>query len=214
MITSVDAYLAEGCGRCSYYNTPQCKVNNWLEELVTLRSIVLKHGLKEEVKWSQPCYTLDGKNVLLVAAFKDYATVAFFKGSLLKDSQGLLHSPGKSSQAARQLRFTSVEEIIKNRKAIDTYIEQAILLEKEGKKVEFSKDIEELPDELEQKFIEDPAFEKAFKSLTPGRQRGYILHFSQPKQSTTRVARIEKYYNQIMAGQGIHDAYRQSARNI
>lgn len=209
----VDTYLDEGCGRCSFYQTPQCKVKTWIEELVTLREIVLKHDLKEEVKWSQPCYTHNGKNVLLVAAFKDYATIAFFKGSLLKDPQNLLFSPGKSSQAARQFRFTSVDDIKKNLPYINECIKEAINLEKSGKKVIFEKNPEEIPEELLQKFEDDVAFKNAFKALTPGRQRGYLLHFNQPKQSATRIARIEKYYTQIMNGQGIHDAYRQSGKN-
>jgi len=208
----VDRYLIEGCGRCSLYQTPECKVHTWSDELSQLRAIVLDTGLKEDFKWSQPCYTLDNKNILLVTAFKAYATIAFFKGSLLKDPNNILTAPGKNSHAVRQLRFTSSKKIIEMSPIIKTYIRNAIEIEKTGVKVNFKKTPELIPDELQKKFDANPSFKTAFQALTPGRQRGYILHFSQPKQSKTRADRIEKYSPQIMKGKGLNDMYKSTKK--
>lgn len=206
MNAEVDQYLIDGCGRCSLYRTPECKVHNWTEELRLLRSIVLESGLQEEFKWKQPCYTYNGGNVLIVTAFKDYACIAFFKGSLLKDDQNMLVQPGENSQAARQLRFTSVGSVADSIEVIKRYIMAAIEIEKQGKKVDFSaKKHLDHPEELQQKMDADGVFKKAFESLTPGRQRGYLLHFSNAKQSETRRSRIEKYESYILAGKGMHD---------
>ncbi|MFN0278323.1 MAG: YdeI/OmpD-associated family protein [Pyrinomonadaceae bacterium] len=209
MNSTVDAYLAAGCGRCPLGNTPDCKVHNWREELENLRSFVLDCGLTEEVKWGVPCYTFEGKNILIVAALKDYCAVSFFKGSLLKDLKGLLVSPGENSQAAKMFRFTDVRKILEMEPVVKAYIHEAVEVEKAGLKVPF-KPISEhkIPEELQKKLDEDPAFSSAFNALTPGRQRGYIIHFSQPKQSKTREARIEKYMPQIFNGIGMHDQYR------
>ena len=208
MISEVDLYLEEGCGRCSHHQTPECKVHNWPEELRELRRIVLECELTEEYKWSQPTYTLKGHNVLIVTAFKHYACISFFKGSLLEDTHSMLISPGRSSQAARQLRFTDPKTILENEHKIKSYIYQAIEVEKAGLKVEFRKNPEPMPEELEKVMEDDPVFAAAFESLTPGRQRGYILHFSQPKQSATRLSRIEKCTPKILNGEGMHDAYK------
>jgi uncharacterized protein YdeI (YjbR/CyaY-like superfamily) len=202
---SVDTYFVDGCGRCSLYRTPQCKVHTWTEELQLLRGLVLECGLKEELKWSQPCYTLDNKNILLVTAFKEYATIAFFKGALLKDPEKILVAPGENSQAVRQLRFNRVEDIIKMELVITAYINEAIKLEQEGSKLSFKKNPEPIPEELQSKLDHDPTFKAAFEALTPGRQRGYIIHFSQPKQSKTREARIEKSIPKILNGIGFND---------
>jgi uncharacterized protein YdeI (YjbR/CyaY-like superfamily) len=201
----IDDYLSVGCGRCSLVGTPECKVNDWRDELVELRRIILECGLTEELKWSQPCYTFEDNNVLIMAAFRNYASINFFKGSLLKDPNNILEKPGESSQAARQLRFTSVEQVEEMEPVIKAYIAEAIEVEKAGLKVEFKKDPEPIPDELQQKFDEDPAFEEAFYALTSGRQRGYILYFSGAKQSSTRVSRIEKYMPTIFEGKGMQD---------
>ena len=208
MNSKVDTYLKEGCGRCPNYQTPDCKVHFWPEELIELRRIVLSSGLKEEYKWSQPCYTLNGKNVLIVTAYIDFACISFFKGSLLKDPENQLVKPGRSSQAARQLRFTKIGDVLNAEKMIKSFIDQAIEIEKAGKQVAFKKNPEPLPEELKEEFKKDSAFKKAFEALTPGRQRGYILYFSQPKQSKTRFSRIEKYRQTILDGKGINDNYR------
>ena len=201
----VDSYLAVGCGRCPLGGTAECKVHTWPAELQQLRMILLECGLTEEVKWSVPCYTWENNNVAIMSAFKEYASISFFKGSLLKDPHGILEKPGENSQAARLFKFTDVEKIIELEPVIKDYIHEAIEIEKAGLKVEFKKNPEPLPEELEKKFEEDPAFQAAFEALTPGRQRGYILYFSQPKQSKTRESRIEKYVEKIFEGKGFHD---------
>ncbi len=208
MNTKVDLYLEDGCGRCSLYKTPECKVHTWQEELIHLRRLVLECGLSEELKWSQPCYTYNGNNLLLVAAFKDFATLSFFKGALLKDPKTILVAPGENSQATRQFRFTDSRQIIEKTAIIKQYIYEAIEVEIAGLKVAFKKQLEPIPEELAEQFSLHPTLKKAFENLTPGRQRGYVLYFSQPKQSTTRKARIEKYMPQILKGQGIQDAYK------
>ncbi len=208
MHPQVDDYLLEGCGRCSHYQTPQCKVHTWAKELKLLRRIVLDCGLREDYKWSQPCYTFQGKNILLVTAFKDHACLAFFKGVLFQDQNKVLTAAGAHSQSARQWRFTHVDQIIEQQDLIKAYIYEAIELEKAGRKVKFRQETETPPAELLEKMQKDPQFKAAFEALTTGRQRGYILHFLQAKQSKTRMARIEKYVPQILKGEGLHDAYR------
>lgn len=206
MNPKVDNYLAEGCGRCAFVGTPQCKVNTWREELVRLRTIVLSSGLTEELKWSQPCYTFQNSNILMVTAFREYAVISFFKGALLKDEAGILHKPGENSQATRMIRVTSVGEIEKLEPQIKAYIFEALEVEKAGLKVDFKAKTKLVyPEELQSIFNEMPALKTAFEELTPGRQRGYLLYFSQPKQSLTRESRIKKYIPQILGGKGLND---------
>ncbi|OEK01046.1 hypothetical protein BFP97_05780 [Roseivirga sp. 4D4] len=208
MNQTVDNYLIEGCGRCPLGATPDCKVHNWTSELKLLRSTVQACGLVEECKWGAPCYTFNGKNVLMISAFKNYCAISFFKGVLLNDSLGNLVKPGENSQSARLLKFTSLKEIQEIIPDIKAYIFEAIEVEKAGLEVTFKKNPEPVPEELQTKFDEDPSLQNAFESLTPGRQRGYIIHFSQPKQSKTRVSRIEKCIPKILKGEGFHDHYK------
>lgn len=205
MNLQIDQYLIDGCMRCPLGATPECKINNWVEELKYLRSIVLDSELTEERKWGVPCYTYNGANVIMISALKDHAVLSFMKGVLLNDSQGILQKPGPNSQSDRILRFTSVDQIISLEETIKSYIQQSVENEKQGLKVEFKKNPEPIPQELETKFNEDPSFKAAFEALTPGRQRGYILHFSQAKQSATRTSRIEKCLPKIMEGKGMQD---------
>ena len=205
MITRVEDYFSDGCGRCSLFATPACKVNFWREQLLITRSIIQECGLKEEAKWGAPCYTLEEKNILMLSALKDWVIISFFKGALLEDPAGMLVRPGENSQAARMLKFRNSKDIIDKKEKIKAFIAQAIDIEKQGKKVEFKKELDPLPLELLDKFEEYPELEKAFFLLTPGRQRGYILFFSQPKQSQTRINRIEKYLDKILQGEGMHD---------
>ena len=206
MNPAVDLYLAEGCGRCPLWQTPQCKVHDWQVELKALRPILLNCVLTEELKWKMPCYTFENNNVVLMSAFKEYCALSFFKGALLKDPQGILEKPGENTQAARLIRFTNVQQIVDLAPVISAYIAEAIAVEKAGLTVEF-KQVDELaiPAELQDKFDDDPAFQMAFEALTPGRQRGYILHFAGAKQSSTRTSRIEKYTQKIFDGQGMYD---------
>lgn len=203
----VDKYLTDGCMRCKYGGTPQCKVNNWREALKILRQIVLENGLTEEIKWGVPVYTHKGKNIVSVSALKDSANIGFFKGVLLTDNHKILQQQG-NLQSDRIIKFTNLEEIEKVKDALKAYILEAIEIEEIGKKVEFKKNPEPFPDELLEAFEQDITFKKAFFALTPGRQRAYIIYFSHPKQSQKRNDRIEKFKEQIFKGIGLNDKYR------
>jgi uncharacterized protein YdeI (YjbR/CyaY-like superfamily) len=204
--THVEAYLSDGCGRCALYRTPQCKVHKWPRELAMLRMLVLDCGLTEELKWGVPCYIFNNNNIAVVAAFNEYCSISFFKGALLADQAGLLIKPGDNTQSARLIKFTDVAQIIELQDTIKAYIFDAIEIEKTNLKVAF-KSIEELvfPAELLEKMDQDPIFKAAFEALTPGRQRGYNLHFSQPKNAATRASRIEKCVQKILAGKGFSE---------
>jgi len=212
MNPKVDHYFKNGCGRCPHYKTPACKVHPWSDLLIQLREYLLESELTEEFKWSQPCYTLNGKNVVILTTYKDFTCLAFFKGSLMNDPEARLISPGEHSRHGRQLRWTSLDQINKDRILIMEYLAEAIRVEKAGLQVPPSPSISDIPDELQTAFNEDPPFEQAFYALTPGRQRGYIIYFSQAKQSQTRVNRIDKYRSQILSGLGMQDAYRLSQK--
>ncbi|WP_146651608.1 YdeI/OmpD-associated family protein [Labilithrix luteola] len=178
----------------------------WRAEFEKLRELLLESGLTEELKWGQPCYALDDKNVALIHGFKDYCAILFHKGALLKDPKDILIQQTKNVQAARQIRFTSVAEVTKLAKTIKAYLREAIAIERAGLKVEFKKTAEfELPEEFESKLAKSAKLKKAFAALTPGRQRAYIFHFSQPKQSKTRAARVEKNIPRILEGLGLDD---------
>ncbi|MBK6567196.1 MAG: YdeI/OmpD-associated family protein [Saprospiraceae bacterium] len=208
MNPKVDLFLAEGCGRCEYHATPMCKVHLWPQELILLRQLVLDCGLDEEVKWGVPCYTFNGKNIVNIGAFKSFAALSFFKGSLIEDVHNILLKPGENSQSGRLIKFTDPRQIIEQEDILKEYIFQAIEVEKLGLKVEFKKNPEPVPDELHLIFEEFPEVQEAFYDLTPGRQRGYIIHFSQPKQSITRTERIKKCIPKILNGEGFHDEYK------
>ncbi|WP_186758014.1 YdeI/OmpD-associated family protein [Echinicola salinicaeni] len=180
--------------------------SKWQEEYRQLRRIVLDCGLTEELKWGKPCYTFKNKNILLIHGFKEYCAALFHKGALLKNEEKLLVQQTENVQAARQLRFTSTGEIIELEPTIKAYIYEAIEVEKAGVNVELKKTDEyEVPGELQEALEENPDFKSAFEALTPGRQRGYLLHFSQAKQSKTRMARIEKCMPKIFEGKGFND---------
>ncbi len=206
MTTKIDNYLVEGCMRCKYGGTPQCKVLNWVEELLLLREIVLETGLTEEMKWGVPVYTKNGKNIVMVNALKDSANISFFKGVLLIDKHKILQQQG-NLQSDRIVKFTKIDDIIKLKDVLKEYVLEAIAIEESGAKVVFKKNPEPTPEELLQAFEDDPAFQKAFYDLTLGKQRGYIIHFSQPKQTQTRIGRIQKYKEQIFNGVGLNDKY-------
>ncbi|WP_278020337.1 YdeI/OmpD-associated family protein [Flavobacterium ginsengisoli] len=182
------------------------KAEKWKAELEQLRDIVLDCHLSEELKWGCPCYTFDGANIVLIHAFKEYFAFLFFKGALMKDPDKILIQQSKNVQAARQVRFRSVQDILAKKEILKKYIFEATEIEKSGKKVDLKKVSEfEIAEELQNKFDSDPDFKKAFYTLTPGRQRGYLLHFSQPKQSKTREARVEKNMPRILEGKGLND---------
>jgi len=171
-----------------------------------LRTIVLDCGLAEELKWRHPCYTLDGKNVVLIHGFKEYCALLFFKGALMKDPEGILAQQTENVQAGRQIRFTSVREIAAMKPVLKAYVREAIEVEKAGLKVKHKKTSDfPVAEEFQKKLDETPALKTAFKALTPGRQRDYFFYFSSAKQSKTRVARIEKSVQKILDGKGMND---------
>jgi len=184
------------------------KSEKWQASLEQLRRIALDCQLTEELKWGTPCYTFQGKNIVLIHDFKEYCAFLFFKGALMNDSDGILIQQSKNVQAARQIRFTNVEEIVEMKSILKTYIYEAIEVEKAGLEVKFKKTEEFiLVEEFKTKLEELPDLKKAFEALTPGRQRAYMLHFSSPKQSKTREARVEKCIPQILNGKGLNDYY-------
>jgi uncharacterized protein YdeI (YjbR/CyaY-like superfamily) len=201
----VDAFLLQGCGRCKYYQTSQCKVHRWSEELRSLRGLIVKNNLVEVIKWGFPCYTVNGKNVLMLAAFKDHCAISFFKGALLKENP-LLESGGENSNSFRLIRFQGIDKIVREKEAIIQLIKVAIEIEKSGKKIaktDYSS--LDIPEELVSAFEDDCLFKSAFTNLTPGRQRGYLIFFSNAKQSETRKKRIEKYKASILLGKGLNE---------
>lgn len=188
---AVDAYLT--------------KAKQWQAEMKKLRMILLDSPLTEELKWGQPCYTFQQSNIVILQGFKESCALLFAKGALLKDPKRILEKPGQSTQAARRIPFTNVRRIVEMEPVLKAYLHEAIAAEKAGLKVEFKKNPEPVPEELQKKLDEIPALKTAFEALTPGRQRGYILYFSAPKQSKTRESRVEKCRPQILKGKGLND---------
>ena len=182
------------------------KDTKWQKEYEKLRTIILDCGLIEELKWGCPCYTFENSNIVLIHGFKEYCAILFIKGALLHDAKGVLIQQTENVQAARQIRFTNVREIVGMEHILKAYIDEAIEVEKAGLKVKLKKTSEyKIPEEFQKKLNKTPALKKAFDALTPGRQRAYILYFSAPKQSKTRESRIEKYMQQILNGKGLND---------
>jgi uncharacterized protein YdeI (YjbR/CyaY-like superfamily) len=183
------------------------RAKKWQEEMKKLRSIILDCPLTEELKWGVPCYAFQDTNVVLIHAFKEYCAVLFAKGALLKDPNGILIQQTENVQAARQVRFTSVQEIAELEPTLKAYIHEAIEVEKAGLKVNYKKTSEfKIPEEFKNKLDKNRALKRAFDALTPGRQRAYLLYFSAPKQSKTRESRIEKSMQPILKGKGLNDA--------
>ena len=183
------------------------KETKWQQEYEELRMIALDCGLKEELKWGCPCYTSEKKNIVLIHGFKDYCAYLFFKGVLLKDAKGILIQQTPNVQSGRQIRFTNVKDIKKMEPVLKSYIREATAVEKSGAKVSVKKTSDyKVPEEFQSKLDTMPGLKKAFKELTPGRQRAYLFYFSQPKLEKTREARVEKYAKQIMMGKGLEDA--------
>lgn len=201
----IDQFLLEGCMRCPKGATPACKVHRWTDILEFLRQILLESELQEERKWGMPTYSLNGKNVVILGVFKESCVLSFLKGGLLEDPYQILERPGPNSQEGRFIRFTQLSQAQKIEEKIKEYLLQAIAVERSGKKSGTKPALPVLPEELHQKFAEHPGLETAFFALTPGRQRGYVMHFSEAKQSATRLNRIEKYVPKIFVGKGMMD---------
>ena len=182
------------------------KASKWQEEYSELRMLILDNGLTEELKWGCPCYTIEKSNIVLIHGFRDYCALLFMQGALLKDAKGILVQQTENVQSARQIRFANIQEILKRKSTIKAYIKEAIEVDKAGLKVELKKTTEyKIPEEFKIVLDDMPELKTTFQSLTPGRQRGYLLYFSAPKQSKTREARIEKYLQQILDGKGLDD---------
>jgi uncharacterized protein YdeI (YjbR/CyaY-like superfamily) len=182
------------------------KATSWQKEYLALRSIVLDCGLTEELKWGVPCYTFQKSNIVLIHGFKEYCALLFHKGALLKDEHNLLIQQTENVQSARQIRFKNLNEIVENETILKAYIYEAMEVEKEGLKVEFKKTGNyNIPEEFKKRLDENQNLKTAFNNLTPGRQRGYLLYFSQAKQSKTREARIDKFLEKILNGKGLDD---------
>ncbi|MEO5689711.1 MAG: DUF1801 domain-containing protein [Burkholderiaceae bacterium] len=189
---AVDAYIA--------------KAKHWNDEIAKLRSILLSGDLNEDFKWGKPCYTHDGSNIVLIMPLKETCTLLFTKGALMHDPKGILVQPGENSQSARQMRFTSLAEIIKLEKSLKSYLKDAVSVEKAGLKVEFKKSTELVyPDEFQDKLDRNSALREAFHKLTAGRQRQYHMHFTGAKQAATRESRVEKAIPLILDGMGLND---------
>jgi len=182
------------------------KAKQWQEEFKQLRAIALDCGLIEEFKWGKPCYTIEDKNVFLIHGFKEYCALLFMKGALIKDPMGILVSQTENTQAARQIRFTNVDEIVEMSHVVKAYMLEAVKVEKAELEVPYKETSEfDVPEEFQAILDDDPALKAAFEALTPGRQRGYLLYFAGAKQSKTRTSRVEKCIPKIMEGMGLHD---------
>ena len=182
------------------------KDTRWQKEYEKLRKIILSCGLTEELKWGCPCYTFENSNIVLMHGFKEYCALLFFKGALLADPDGILIQQTENVQSARQLRFTSVQQVVKMARTVKAYVYEAVEVERAGLQVKYKKTKDfKIPEEFQIKLEKMPSLKTAFDALTPGRQRAYIFHFSQPKQSKTRTARVEKYLKQILNGKGLDD---------
>lgn len=206
MTRSIEQYYAEGCGRCKLSLTPQCKAKVWIEGIDELRNILHEFELEESIKWGSPCYSLNGKNICILGAFKDNFTLSFLKGVLINDIHQVLSSPGENSNSFKLIRFKDIKEVSPMKEAIQYCIQQAIEIEKAGKKVSpvpLSKI--EFPEELNHKFEEIPGLENAFNKLSPGRQKAYLIFINQAKNPQTRYNRIEKYIHHIFEGKGYQE---------
>ena len=182
------------------------KITKWQAETEKLREILLNCGLDEALKWGKPCYSFQKSNLFVIQGFKEYFALLFFKGSLLNDVNGILRKTGENTEVGRHIRFSGVDEIVEMEPIVKAYIYEAIEVEKAGLEVNFKKDTELIvPEEFQNRFDEIPALKTAFEALTPGRQRAYILYFSEPKQSKTRESRVEKCMQQILNGKGLND---------
>lgn len=202
----VDLFFIDGCGRCKLYKTVACKVHTWKLELQALRQIALNSGLTEELKWKQPCYTINGKNIIIISAFKESCIIGFMKGVLMKDTERILEMPGENSNSSKFIRFKNIDRIIELENTITEYIKEAIEIEQSGVKI-ISKKVEDypMPEELNQEFKSDIAFKNAFYSLTPGRQKAYLIYYSSAKQSATKISRIQKTKEAIFNGKGMNE---------
>ena len=202
MITDVETYFTDGCGRCDHFETPSCKARIWSGPLSVLREVLLSSRLQEEVKWGQPTYTLGGKNVAMLFSFKDCCGISFFKGVLIQDDHKLLVPAGPNSHVARLLKITSEMDARELEPLIHEYLNAAVEIEKSGKEVPKPVRDDTIPSIIQERIEADEIFRKAWDVLTPGRQRSYIIHIGSAKQEKTQYNRLEKALPKILAGKG------------
>ena len=203
--TSVESYLQDGCGRCAHYQTPACKVHRWHDVLVALRALLVDTELVEEMKWGQPCYTIDGKNVVMIAAFLDRCSLGFFQGAALDDPDGVLAFDGPNSRIAKSMSFPDVAAVRAGAARVRGLVAPATELVRAGAKVKPAPAADPVPDELARRLAADPALQRAFAALTPGRRRSHLLHVGGAKQAATRERRVERCVADILAGRGFQE---------
>jgi uncharacterized protein YdeI (YjbR/CyaY-like superfamily) len=202
---SVDAFLRDGCGRCEHYRTPACKVLRWTAPLVALRALAREAGLTEEMKWGHPTYTVDGRNVVILGAFKDRCTVSFVEGAGLPDPGGLLERPGPNSHRDRLVAFRSLEELEARREQVRSLLAAAVAFARSGERLPPRTEADPVPAELEERLAADPALRTAWDALTPGRRRSHVLHVSGAARAETRLRRAERCAPDILAGKGFQE---------
>jgi uncharacterized protein YdeI (YjbR/CyaY-like superfamily) len=206
MTTNVNLYFTDGCGRCPLAASPQCKVNAWLQEMKLLRSLLQECNLVEEIKWGVPCYTYNKKNIVVLAAFKNYCALSFFNGALLSNNHNILIKPGPNTQAARIVKFTNSQQIIDSYALLKSYVFEAVEIEKVGLNVTATKVVDtEIVQEFHSKLNESLELKTAFQSLTPGRQRAYLNYFLDAKLHKTRLLRINNCLEKILSKKGLND---------
>lgn len=203
--TTVDSYLAEGCGRCDKFQTPDCKVHRWTAALAALRELLCETELVEEMKWGAPCYTLDGVNVVSMSALNDHCVLGFFKGAGLPNPDGLLERQGPNSRLGRIVRFASAGDVERRRDAVLRTVRDAIEFQRAGGVLELPPAAEPVPEELAQALVTDAILRDAWDALTPGRRRSHILHIGGAKQAATRARRVQKCAPRIIAGKGFNE---------
>lgn len=205
MVKSVEEFLDKGCGRCQKFDSPECKAVLWKKDIALLRALLLEFPLVEESKWGMPCYSYDGKNIIMIVPAVDSIRLSFLQGVVMNDPENRLVAPGENSQFARYLTFENHNAVEGSITLIKTYIAEAIRVKEQNIPLPKTENSEPVPEELLVEFEENPELETAFWALTKGRQRGYLLHFNGAKQSQTRVNRIQKYKEKILSGKGFHD---------
>ena len=205
MITDIEDYFTKGCGRCERFDTPDCSTRGWIDGLDALRAICVDVGLTETVKWAHPCYTHAGRNIVVIGAFRDDFRLSFFDAALLTDTQSVLERQGPNTQYPDMIRFTAAAQVADRESIIRTYLAEAMRYAEEGRRPPKEDDDIELPEELEQALIGDPELAAAFNGLTRGRQRSYVININGAKKPATRLARIARFRDKILAGKGANE---------
>lgn len=205
MITHSDDYFAQGCGRCERFSTPDCSTRRWAQGLAELRRDCLESGLQETAKWGHPCYTHSGRNIAIIGAFRGDFRLSFFNAALMKDEDSVLERQGPNTRYRDAIRFLDNKDVARRATIVKTYLREAMGYAEAGLKPPRETGAIELPEELGEALDADPELAEAFRSLTPGRQRGYVIHLRSAKASATRTARVERLRPKILAGKGVNE---------